>query len=108
MVASKNSTDLGSQSRMLIYGPSGCGKTAFASACFNEAEESDAGWITTALIASQILEDPMSNINRAFEGIQQYGVKGLLIEDADYLFTSLRSNPASYQLLFEKIEGTQM
>lgn len=102
----ENSRDPVSQSRLLVYGPSGCGKTAFASACFNEAQESDAGWITTTLVASQILEDPMTNINRAFEAIERYGVKGLLIENVDYLFTSVLSNPASYQLLFEKIEGT--
>src|SRR5690242_15390534 len=102
MRTSENSTDPVSPARLLVYGPSGCGKTAFASACFNEAEESDAGWITTTLIASQILEDPVINIISAFEAIERYGVKGLLIENVDYLFPNVLSNPASYQLLFEK------
>src|ERR1041384_2586193 len=106
MLTSENSAAPVSQFRLLVYGPSGCGKTAFASACFHAAEESEPSWITTTLIASQLLEDPVRNINGAFEAIQRYGVKGLLIDNVDYLFTSVRSNPAGHQLLFEKIEGT--
>jgi GTPase SAR1 family protein len=90
-------------SRMLLYGPRGCGKTSFASACFNEAATAYPAWITTKIEASEILLDPVTNINSAFNTVQRYHVKGLLIEDIDDLFNNLRSNLAAHQMFIERI-----
>jgi SpoVK/Ycf46/Vps4 family AAA+-type ATPase len=90
-------------SRILLYGPKGCGKTAFASACFNEAAAVYLGWVTTNIIASELLVDPIANIKGAFDAIQRYHVKGLFIEDVDHLFTNLRSNVAAHQMIIERI-----
>lgn len=105
MLTSEPSTKPSRQARLLLYGPSGCGKTAFAGACFNEAEESDKSWITTTFTTSEILEDSLTNLRNAFEAIQRFGVKGLLIENIDYLFTNLRSTPASHELFVEKLQN---
>lgn len=90
-------------SRILLYGPSGCGKTIFASACFNEAKKSNSSWVTVKIVASEILEDPTTNLKEAFDALKSYNVRGLFIEDIDYLFSDLRSNLASYQLFLEKM-----
>jgi SpoVK/Ycf46/Vps4 family AAA+-type ATPase len=90
-------------SRILLYGPKGCGKTSFASACFNEAAAVYSGWVTTNIIASEILIDPITNIKSAFDAIQRYHVKGLFIEDVDHLYTNLRSNVAAHQMFIERI-----
>ena len=92
--------------RILLYGPKGCGKTAFASACFNETAESDSGFMTIKLVASEILADPVTNLGAAFKGIERFGVKNLLVEDIDELISNLKSqNPGYSQLLLERITG---
>ncbi len=92
-------------SKLLLYGPPGCGKTSFASGCFNEAAEYNSGWITTKLVASEIFLNPVVNIKKAFDAIQRYHIKGLMIEDVDELFANLRSSHlAAYQLLLERMQ----
>jgi SpoVK/Ycf46/Vps4 family AAA+-type ATPase len=90
--------------RVLLYGPRLCGKTTFASALFNEFGGNDSGWITVKLVATDVLQDPISVITEAFDGIDRYGVKGLLIDDIDDLFMNLRSSVAAIPLLLEKLE----
>lgn len=90
---------------VLLYGPSGCGKTLLANMKAGEFTYDDPTGMTFRLVCSEILREPYSEIKKAFDALEQYGVAGLLIENIEELFSGLRTNLAAQQLLFERLRN---
>lgn len=83
----------------LFYGPSGCGKSLFSRAFAGEI-----GGVCVSLEHSEILENPITNIRGALAGVEQYGVRVVIVDDIDTLIRALREFSAAHNFLMKWIK----